>query len=69
MLILTFGSLLQLLNSMKLFFDKFKDNLLTANHSFNVSSALLTCILSWAISLPEQKIVVSSAKKDELQYR
>ena len=54
---------------MKLVFDKFKDNLFTANHSFNVSSSLLTIILSWTMSLPEQKIVVSSAKKDELQYR
>ena len=48
---------------MKLVFDKFKDNLLTANHSLNLSSSLLTIILSWTMSLPEQKIFVSSAKR------
>ena len=43
---------------MKLVFDKFKDNVLTANHSLNLSSS----ILSWTMSLPEQTIFVSSAK-------
>ena len=63
MLILTFCSLLQLVNSMKLVFDTFIDNVLTANHSFNLSSSLLTSILSWTMSLPEQKIVLSSTKR------
>ena len=63
MLILTLCSILQLVNSMKMVFDKFKDNLLTANHSLNLSSSLLTIILSWTMSLPEQKIFVSSAKR------
>ena len=52
-----------LVNSMKLVFDQFKDNLLTPNYSFNLSSSLLTIILSWTMSLPEQKIFVSSAKR------
>ena len=62
-LILTCCSLLQLVISMELVFDQFKYNLLTANHSFNLSSSLLAIILSWTMSLPEEKIFVSSAKR------
>ena len=62
-LILTFCSLLQLVISMELVFDQFKYNLLTANHSFNLSSSLLAIILSWTMSLLEEKIFVSSAKR------
>ena len=62
-LTITFFSLLQLVISMELFFDQFKCNLLTANHAFNLSSSLLAIILSWTMSLPEEKIFVSSAKR------
>ena len=39
------------------------DNLLIANHILNLTSSLLICLLSSVRSLPDQNIVVSSAKR------
>ena len=53
----------ELPNTMTLVFEIFNISLLTANHTDNVSSSLLIYLLSCIASCPEQKILVSSAKR------
>ena len=50
-------------NTIKLVFETFNISLLTANHTDNLSSALLISLLSCIASCPEQKLLVSSAKR------
>ena len=64
-----FTVILLFVNSMKLVLDTFSDNLLTANHTLNLSSSLHIILLNLTGLLPEQKAFVSSANSITFRQR